>query len=206
MKVQYKEMFPEEFKAALANNPLAYLPLGAMEWHGNHNVLGLDSIKANRICQLAAEKTGGVVLPALSLGYDLYPDLDHERHPEKSYDTYHIDADTYKKVLEQYFEDIFSTGFQKLFVLAGHYPNKDIAELAAKKFPDKKIWTMTEAEIVNEPGDHAGKWETSLMLAMFPDYVDISKKNNDYSGATAEYGKQALERIITKIEELVRVG
>jgi len=214
MKVQYKEMFPEEFKAALTKKPLAYLPLGSMEFHGWHNVLGLDSIKAKRICQLVAQRTGGVVLPALSLGYDLFPDADHQRHPNKTYDTYHIDPDLYQRVLEQYFDDIFKTGFKKLFVLAGHYPNKDIAEQAAKKFAGKKIWVETEASIVNEKGDHAAKWETSLMMDLFPDYVDLGKlegqqdpllavSGDDPKQSSAEFGHKAIAHILDAIEKLV---
>lgn len=215
MKVQYKEMFPNEFKEALAKNPLAYLPLGAMEFHGWHNVLGLDSIKAERICAMAAERTGGVVLPTLSLGYDLFPDLDHQKHPNKTYDTYHISAETYQKVLEQYFADIFNTGFKKLFVLAGHYPNKDIAQLATRGFGDKKIWVMTEADVIGEVGDHAAKWETSLMMALSPEYVDLMKGKNqensllavsgeDPNMASTEYGQEALEKILQAIEKLVK--
>lgn len=45
-KVKYEEMFPSEFKQALENNPTAYLAIGSLEWHGRHNVLGLDSLKA----------------------------------------------------------------------------------------------------------------------------------------------------------------
>ena len=107
MKAQYKTMFPDEFLEAIDKNPLAYLPLGSMEFHGWHNVLGLDSIKAKRICQFAAERTGGIVLPVLSIGYDLFPNIDSSKHPNKRYDCYHIDPELYLKVLEQYFKDIF---------------------------------------------------------------------------------------------------
>ena len=216
MKVQYKAMFPDEFSVALDKNPLAYLPLGAMEFHGWHNVLGLDSIKAKKICQLAAERTGGIVLPVLSIGYDLFPDADSENHPNKKYDCYHIDPELYVQVLEQYFKDIFKIGFKKLFVLTGHYPNKDIAQGVAKGFNDKKIWVKTEADLIKgESGDHAGKWETSLMMAMFPEYVDINKGDNqenpllavageDPKTASVDYGQQALNKILGSIEALVK--
>ena len=68
MKTNYEEMFPHEFKGALTKNPVAFLPLGSMEYHGYHNVLGLDSLKAWKICQLACEKIGGVGVPPRYLG------------------------------------------------------------------------------------------------------------------------------------------
>jgi len=219
MKVRYEEMFPDELKSTLDNNPLAYLPLGVMEFHGWHNALGLDSLKAQRICELAAEKTGGVVLPTLNIGHDLFPELDAAdaaKRPNKAYDCYAIEPETYHRVLEQYFENIFKLGFKKLLVLAGHYPNKDIGQLAAKKFKnsENQIWVMTEADLVGERGDHAGTWETSLMMAMFPSLVDIDRGKaqdnrllavwgDDPVSSSLEYGQKMLKQIIDKIVHLV---
>lgn len=216
MKVRYEELFPDEFKAALEQNPLAYLPLGTMEFHGWHNVLGLDSMKAQRICELAAKKIGGIVLPTLSIGHDLIPSQDASKHPNKVYDLYTMEPATYQAVLEQYFEDIFKVGFKKVLAIAGHYPNKDIAVLAAKKFEgtDKQLWIMTEADLVGVTGDHAGTWETSLMMAMFPDLVDLDRAKPDQdrllavwgkdpAGSSQEYGQKMLDQIIINITELV---
>ena len=75
-KTNYEEMYPEEFKSVLKANPIAFLPLGSMEYHGYHHVLGLDSLKAWKICQLAAKRIGGVVFPPLYLGVDAFPDIE----------------------------------------------------------------------------------------------------------------------------------
>ena len=48
VKTNYEEMFPHEFKLALNKNPLAFLPLGSMEYHGYHNALGLDASKRGK--------------------------------------------------------------------------------------------------------------------------------------------------------------
>ena len=155
MKYRYEEMYPNEFKAALDRTHLAYLPLGVLEFHGWHNVLGLDALKAQRICDLAAARTGGVVLPPLNIGYDLFPWQDASKAPRKVYDCYTIEPTVYQKVLEQYFEDILRLGFQKLLVLAGHYPNKDIALLAAKNVAGsgRHLWVVTEADLVDDVND-----------------------------------------------------
>ena len=52
LKTNYEAMFPDEFKQALNSNPLAFLPLGSMEYHGHHNALGLDALKAWKICRV----------------------------------------------------------------------------------------------------------------------------------------------------------
>ena len=67
MKTSYAEMFPDEFKAALNNSPIAYLPLGSIEYHGYQNVLGLDSLKAFKICTLATERLVELFFPRFTL-------------------------------------------------------------------------------------------------------------------------------------------
>jgi creatinine amidohydrolase/Fe(II)-dependent formamide hydrolase-like protein len=66
MKVQFEEMFPWEFAKAIAEAPICYLPLGALEWHGEHNAVGLDSLKAVAICIRAAQQSGGMCPAACS--------------------------------------------------------------------------------------------------------------------------------------------
>ena len=45
--VQWELMLPEEFRKALDALPVCFLPLGTVEWHGEHNALRLDSLKAH---------------------------------------------------------------------------------------------------------------------------------------------------------------
>src|SRR2546430_8354419 len=75
MKVQFEEMFPWELAQAIAEAPICYLPLGVLEWHGEHNVIGLDAIKAHAICIRAAQQSGGVVVPPLYWATDYREDL-----------------------------------------------------------------------------------------------------------------------------------
>ena len=63
MNVQYEEMFPHEFEAALAKFPVAYVPVGSLEWHGRHLPYGNDALKAHGILVRTAHKYGGVVVP-----------------------------------------------------------------------------------------------------------------------------------------------
>lgn len=213
IKVRYEEMFPEDFEKALKENPTAYLPLGSLEYHGFHNVLGLDSLKAWSICELAAKEIGGVVFPPLFLGVDAWPDIDLGKYPNKKFDCYHVPADLYKKFLKEYFYRIKRIGFKTIFVLCGHYPNADSAREVAKGFERIKIVVKTEADLVEgEKGDHAGVWETSLMMVLFPKMVDLKRmegKENrlmavngeDPIKSSKEHGEEMLQKIITGIEE-----
>ena len=216
VKTNYEEMFPHEFKLALSKNPLAFLPLGSMEYHGHHNVLGLDALKAWKICQLGAERIGGVVFPPLYLGVDAWPDIDLQKYPNKQFDCYHLDSKLYQEVLESYFYRMIRIGFKKIFVLAGHYPNADIAKLASQKYKDTKFVIVKEPDLVEgETGDHAGKWETSLLMVLFPELVNLKLMKNkadrlmavegkDPAESSEIYGKETLGKILVKIEALLK--
>jgi creatinine amidohydrolase len=215
-KVKYEEMFPEEFKEAIEKNPIAYLPLGSLEYHGYHDVLGLDALKAWKICELAALKIGGVVFPPLYLGVDAWPDLDLEKYPNKKYDCYHVDVSEYQKLLEGYFYRMSRIGFKKVFVLAGHYPNAEIALLAAKTTKNIQVSAVKEPDLVEgEKGDHAGVWETSLMMVLFPELVDLKKmegkedklravEGEDPAKSTKEHGQEILNKILQGIEQKLK--
>lgn len=52
--------------------PVAYLPLGTLEWHGPHMPLGADGIQSKELFVRVAEKVGGVVLPMLFMDLTVY--------------------------------------------------------------------------------------------------------------------------------------
>ena len=69
-KVLYEELRPEELVQRVQEMPVAYLPLGTLEWHGPHMPLGADGIQSKELFVRVAEKVGGVVLPMLFMGPD----------------------------------------------------------------------------------------------------------------------------------------
>lgn len=74
-KVRFEEFFPSELDAAIAECPLAYVPCGSLEWHGEYLPVGCDYFRGEVICLRAAEITGGIVLPSMwvaSAGYSAY--------------------------------------------------------------------------------------------------------------------------------------
>lgn len=212
-KTSYEQMFPHEFKSAIERTSVAFLPLGSLEYHGYHNVLGLDSLKVWKICQLVAKKVGGVVFPPLYLGLDGYPDLDLKKYPNKQFDCYHLDRNLYKQVLENYFKRMARIGFKTIFVLAGHYPNAEVTQEAAAAFNTNEVKIIVAKEpdfIIGAEGDHAGKWETSIMMYLFPELVDLklmSSKHDrlravvgeDPFESSVDFGKEVVDKIVSGI-------
>ncbi|HPA41500.1 MAG TPA: creatininase family protein, partial [Candidatus Hydrogenedentes bacterium] len=52
-------MRPAEIEAAREACPTLFIPLGTIEWHGLHNIAGVDALKAHELCVRAAQRGGG---------------------------------------------------------------------------------------------------------------------------------------------------
>ena len=61
--VEYQFLRPQAMVERRNAMPVAYMGLGVFEWHGLHNPLGLDGIKANGVACYIARRLGGVVMP-----------------------------------------------------------------------------------------------------------------------------------------------
>lgn len=68
---RFEWLRPTEIAEEMKQRPLAYLPLGPLEYHGPHLPLGTDTLEAQEVALRAADKTGGVVLPPFFCGTDV---------------------------------------------------------------------------------------------------------------------------------------
>lgn len=66
LEIRLDRMRPAEVDAAMARAPVAWLPLGAVEYHAPHLPLGTDSLTAFEVVARAAREVGGVVLPPVT--------------------------------------------------------------------------------------------------------------------------------------------
>jgi len=194
-KVQFEEMFPWEISATMAEVPLCYLPLGTLEWHGEHAAVGLDALKAHAVCLLAAERSGGLVVPPLYWSADLREDL-----PDGSYLTggiergerYHVPGNmfwlrpkTFHNLLLDIYEAMRRRGVRAIVVLSGHWSIehnieeiRQTGEKFRRRHPATGWLLLTDQEIVPDlhyPLEHAAGGETSLLMAIRPDLVALDK-------------------------------
>jgi len=136
--VFYEELRPDEFLERLRRCPIAYLPLGTLEWHGRHLPLGADGLQARGVFELLARRVGGVVMPMLFLGPDsahvgqdgkTYVGMDifsfEDGHPQQlAGSAYHIGEDLFKALLDTILHNLARAGFQ-VVVGHGHWPSID---------------------------------------------------------------------------------
>src|SRR5438309_10781092 len=78
--VEYELMRPPEIAQARARLPLAFIPIGPLEWHGPHLPMGMDGLHAHTEAMEVARRVGGVVLPTYYLGSEPVRPTDRGPH------------------------------------------------------------------------------------------------------------------------------
>jgi len=235
MRAEY--LRPEQFQEMLRKTPLVYQPIGTIEWHGQHLPIGNDALKAHSVCLRAAALTGGVVMPPLYWGVDSLRSregdwlegMDGAAGFELPGSVYRISHETFEALIEEMLVEIFRQGVRVVVLLTGHNARvqeaiiRCVAERVNAARPDRYVWALSEYEPVKpapfpDAGDHAAKWETSLMMALHGDLVDMSRLPAEgellaiagidpRTEASVEYGVRAVgllaQKVAQRVEELL---
>lgn len=154
---------------------VAVLPWGATEPHNRHLPFGTDTWQAVKVAEeasrLASELGASVmVLPAIPLGANaqqLATPL-----------TLNLNPSTQALILSDIVESLEHHGVGKLLILNGHGGN-DFKQIVRELQPRTPVficcsnwWSFLDSSsYFDEPGDHAGELETSVMLHIRPDLV-----------------------------------
>lgn len=99
--------------------PLVILPVGAVEQHGPHLPLVVDSIAVEALAVEASRNTGVVVAPTV-----LYSSS--QGHGSRYPGTLALSPRTAQSVLEELGRWLASAGFRKVFLLNGHLGNTGV--------------------------------------------------------------------------------
>lgn len=171
---KYEEVSAHVLMERLQETSLVYFPVGSMEFHGPHLPLGLDSMHAHQFCLAAAEITGGLVLPPTYWGAN-----GHEGYPGSLL----VKERTFRAIVRDVFDLLADNGVKLIVATTGHWPARQgktlerMAKDAMKKRPETTILALHPFR--STPGadtiKHAGKLETSLMLALRPELVHMEK-------------------------------
>ena len=218
-KVRYELMLGREATERIKEYPVAYLPIGCLERHGDHLPMGLDVIKAHGICCLLAQALGGVVFPPhfYSGIHKLSDDLMQKFTSE--WGNLYTDQ-TAKDHIREIVDQIMTMGVKVLVLYSGHYPEcqRDMVKEIAAEYNSKKaisIIPATDVDCLGE-GDHAGVCETSFMLYLDKSLVDMTrigeinyrdhgwKEANSPEFATARKGENDMIRLIQYFDGRIR--
>lgn len=152
---------------AVVGEGLLAVPVGATEQHGPHLPLSTDTDIAQALAERLAESVPGVVVaPAVAYGSS----GEHQEFPG----TISIGATAVELLLLELGRSATET-FSRILLISGHGGNAEPVGRAVTRLRaegrDVRAWSPA----VCWRGDaHAGRVETSVMLALHPDRVDLS--------------------------------
>lgn len=199
-KVRYEEMLPHEIVARRKRFPAAFIGLGGLEWHGEHLAVGNDALKAHKLCELAAARSGGFAFPTLWYGEPRVAALMEVNHDEdgrirskmkfkkrkfsESYfgKTAEQQVESYRELIYHVLIQMNTLEMKAVCLLCGHYPLHGwavpVVERFNSEFKDTRAFAGIEFHYPRKTakvgGDHAAKWETSYLWYLRPDCVDMS--------------------------------
>ena len=224
--VRWAELLPREFLERQRQRPVVYLPLGICEPHGPIAAFGLDTIKADYLCDEAARRFGGVVAP--TLGYQIHEAGFHAPWLAEMLGNVRPRMTAMPPHVMLYFflyqlRAFLNAGFGGVVVVSGHAGgNQHDFRRAAQLFTQQTgmpVVVVADPELVEGQyvGDHAGAYEISQLLAIRPDLVDLSRsgllqpdaalgrfaEGPDAAEGSAEQGRLILEASLTTLGQLI---
>lgn len=166
---------------------VAVLPVAATEQHGPHLPVSVDTTLVNGVIEAALPHLGAelpvLFLPTQQVGKS----NEHLRFPG----TLTLSAETLIRVWMELGECVARAGVKKLVLFNSHGGQVSVMDIVARDLRSKldlivfstNWYTLPLGETVNglftaeehRFGIHAGDMETSMMLALRPQYVDMAQ-------------------------------
>jgi creatinine amidohydrolase len=172
---------------------VVFLPLSPLEEHSHHLPIGTDCFLAEKACELSANKLLEIseyqplIFPMIPLGI---------AEPTRDFvGTISLPESLYTRIVENILVHLSTWGFQYCVIVTTHLDVPHLVSLHAairlvQHTTDLKVaepaaqWMFGTRTNTDEsplsaidteyPDMHAGRWETSLMMYLYPDMV-----NND---------------------------
>ena len=179
------------------------VPVGSVEQHGHHLPVATDTLLADAVATLGAERVVDaqptLVAPPVWTG--------HSPHHQSLGGTLTLDADGLIDVLEDIADSAAEMGFDGVLLVNGHGGNAPVIDVAVSAIgaahPDLEVTGVTYFELaepfVDEIRDsdtggmaHGGEFETSLLLHLFPDLVREEETEGTYLDEPYDRGGQDL--------------
>jgi len=168
-----------EVDSALAKNAIAILPIAAScKEHGRHMPMSTDYIQAEWLIEQLIARINAVVWPTVGYGY--YPAF--VDYPGSC----SLNETTFKKVVLQIAEGIIKSGAKRLFILNTGISTieplqntidslKSSSSISLINIYSGKKFCEVEKKIKKQVrGSHADEIETSIMLAIAEDKVNMN--------------------------------
>lgn len=187
MKRYWSEYTSEAFSRLDREQIVAVLPVGATEQHGPHLPLSVDAAIADGIVKATIEKlpasSKALFLPIQAIGKS----NEHARYPG----TLTFSAQTLISMWCEIGDCVAASGVKKLVFLNSHGGQISIMDIVARELRIRHGMMVFSVNWFGQGmpegvysdhetnhGIHAGDMETSVMLTLHSDLVDMSKAQN----------------------------
>jgi creatinine amidohydrolase len=180
-EVEFRRLRADQLRAQAAADAVAIIPFGAIEQHGPHLPVEVDSLLGGEVALRTARKMAArgapvVVLPVVWMGIS--------EHHMSFGGTITLDLATYAALAEGICRSLVRHGFRRLVLLNGHGGNEnalrcitdDLTPKLGVKIIEFTYWNAA-AEAVAANLDtqtallHACEAETAMTMALRPDLV-----------------------------------
>lgn len=178
-RVIWEELKSTQVESVVAGSRVALLPVGSTEQHGSHLPLGTDNYIPTRIAEIVSDRTGAPILPLIP-----YAPCDwHTVFPG----TITIPAETFIDFVFHVAKGAAQQGFEHIIAINGHTGGSNPALMVAAdrvlRETQARLWVADVVQVAREEIlslattpvlGHADEIETSKILAVRPDLVDLS--------------------------------
>jgi creatinine amidohydrolase/Fe(II)-dependent formamide hydrolase-like protein len=244
--VRYELMLPHQIRTAIERRWPVTLPLGVLEYHGEHMAVGMDTLAVVKVLEILEDEMNLVILPPFYYGAASYA-----VEPPEGNGSLHVDAEKLFPFAQEMFRGLLRIGFRNIHVIVHHQTENFAAgmptDLAFKFAARQAIFAFLERErgegwwgsdkmadyyaqqsseddpfgwikahplmmpeaMDGYPFDHAGQGETSLLMALCPEGVDLSRLSDkswytrSARQASAELGCRGRDLILARLRKVL---
>lgn len=204
VKYRYEEFTWPEIRQAAASHRVAVIPVGTVEQHGPHLPLVTDVLTATEMSRRAVEQIPeeAVLLPSVYYAFNEH----HLDFPG----TIAVEGQTFIRYVTDIGISLAHHGFQKILLVNGHGSNVPFLDVAARNITNhgKSIcamvpwWNLVPRDLIARlresdfPGGmaHGCELETSVLLHLRPDLVQMEKAQPDFPSQKSEFFYWDLEK------------
>jgi len=244
--MRYELMLPHQIRKAIKGNWPVALPLGVLEYHGEHLAVGLDTLVVVKVLEILEGEMDLVILPPFYYGAASYA-----VEPPEGTGTVHVGAEKLFPFAQEMFRGLLRIGFRNIHVFIHHqtenfaagmptdlafkfaarqaifeflekehgegwWGNPKMADYYAKQatgddpFNWIKAHPLLTAEAIRQyPFDHAAAGETSLLMALYPEGVDMKRLSakkwytKSAKQASAKLGAKGRDLILAHMRQVL---
>jgi creatinine amidohydrolase len=186
MEIEWWRLKASELNALAARDAVVIVPVGSTEQHGPHLPTQVDSLLVGEIARRAARRvkdTPIVVTPTVWSGL--------AEHHISLGGTLSLDFQTFFAVLRCLCRSLVRQGFSRILLLNGHGGNiaaltvvvNELAVELDRPIATTSYWPLAKDDFAailerQKTVRHACEAETSMLLALAPELVDMAKAEN----------------------------